>query len=444
MLIISVIMASCINNSQSTSSPLEGYEWLKGHWEAQQGYNWGRVEITDSTYKYVCSNSCNSPDEIKLAPEYLIAIATVNSYITGSDILSIDSTECNIGIDAVDQRIFIILGEYDILYLNKIDNNSHETKIRTQQELREELKLKPYGLKDDNLKGRVKRMEEHLLKTNDDYYKCYIVKQYDSLGRISFYYSEGDNTLFDTKTSVFQRGFPLLDDNIYIRKTIRNKLYLNPIHLLGYNAASNKVNFNPPYTFEYNDENLVSKIYEKGDLIYLCEYDDYGRLTTRYEHNLPTMQIHWFNNDPKNLSHKIVFYSEDGYERETLNCKMFDDDNTILTSESGTDVHYTLDDNNKIVEKLGFGVKVKIAYDNNKIAQISVSDGTTFIYKYNDSNDMIEYVKTFGPSTTIWKWKYEYDDIGNWTKATKFEVIKGDIEIEQEIESIIRKIEYYE
>lgn len=47
-----------------------------------------------------------------------------------------------------------------------------------------------------------------------------------------------------------------------------------------------------------------------------------------------------------------------------------------------------------------------------------------------------------GPKTAIWK--YQYDADGNWTKATKYNVISGDIQIEQELETITRKYEYYE
>ena len=86
---------------------------------------------------------------------------------------------------------------------------------------------------------------------------------------------------------------------------------------------------------------------------------------------------------------------------------------------------------------------INITYDeNNRIKNYRGNE-----YTYNDNGDIIKYVQDIlpaygGPKTAIWK--YQYDADGNWTKATKYNVISGDIQIEQELETITRKYEYYE
>lgn len=42
------------------------------------------------------------------------------------------------------------------------------------------------------------------------------------------------------------------------------------------------------------------------------------------------------------------------------------------------------------------------------------------------------------------RFKYEYDEFGNWTKKDIYSVIVGDIVIEKKIGTEIRNIEYYE
>ena len=61
--------------------------------------------------------------------------------------------------------------------------------------------------------------------------------------------------------------------------------------MLGYNASTGKVNFDPPYTFSYNEDGLMDKIYSHNKLVYTCEYDDYGNLVKRSENGLPTLSF---------------------------------------------------------------------------------------------------------------------------------------------------------
>ena len=108
------------NTNKNKNHSIEEYKWLKGTWEAKNEDTWGIVEISDSTYKSVSSNWNQNPSEIDTVTERPISIEKIYNYITSSEILAIDSTNVCIGIDEGKKQVFLILGEYTKLCLDKV------------------------------------------------------------------------------------------------------------------------------------------------------------------------------------------------------------------------------------------------------------------------------------------------------------------------------------
>lgn len=75
----------------------------------------------------------------------------------------------------------------------------------------------------------------------------------------------------------------------------------------------------------------------------------------------------------------------------------------------------------------------------------------TYRYHYNSKGDLSKYERFFYYEESgekhkekVYVWRYKYDSYGNWTSVTKYKVTKGDIDIEEKIETITREYEYYE
>lgn len=114
IIVLVILFPSC------SKPPLEGHEWLEGTWIAQEEDMWAQVVINESTYKVVSSNWNKDMAEIDTAEEKPISIEQINSYITGEDIVALDKNEPCIEIDEGRNELYITLGEYTKLYLNKI------------------------------------------------------------------------------------------------------------------------------------------------------------------------------------------------------------------------------------------------------------------------------------------------------------------------------------
>ena len=491
-----LILSMSINLSCSAQqNAIKGYEWLEGEWEGYVNDDWGKIIITPSTYKMVYCFSNKSMDEIASAEEVPISIGNHNSYIVGNEILALDKDNPIIGIDVKKQQLYIILGEYNSLYLQKItentpattegkmsiDDNPNLSKISSSNvDIKSSLDFsKTYGWDDDGLKGKVKRMEESSMDYDDkDWGTWEIEKEYDSLGRICYIKRNHDRVLLSNSSPIYSMGFSSPEKmggwrynalEVYGR-------FLNPLHMLGYDASKkrystdviNAVHVNGVYTFDYNNEGLVNNIYYNYKLINRCEYDEWGRLITRYEDNLPTLQIEW-DNDCDNInrtSFKIKWFYADGQLMNTLPCiwngdvlkvchypneykEYFFNGNTL----SSYKVHHDtkLDSEHKLSYE-GNMLKIEEKDVVNRVINIFVynengylSEQRTEVYKfiYNESGVLLD-EKKLGENTYS-RWEYQYDDYGNWTKATEYKVTIGkDITFEEELKTVTRKYEYYE
>jgi hypothetical protein len=101
------------------------YEWLEGTWASQNRYEWGEVIIDKSTYRVVSSNWNEDVSEIETQEAQPISIDYVSNYITGQSMIALDSTNYCIGIAPSTQEVYLILGEYTGLRLEKIPSGTH-------------------------------------------------------------------------------------------------------------------------------------------------------------------------------------------------------------------------------------------------------------------------------------------------------------------------------
>lgn len=124
LLLVAILTAFNVSYASYTT-PLKGYEWLKGTWAAQNQYDWGEVIIGESTYKVVSSNWNDNISEIASAEERLISIAHIYASLFDENMIVLDSENCYIGINPSTRQVYLRLGEYNTLYLNKIPSGTH-------------------------------------------------------------------------------------------------------------------------------------------------------------------------------------------------------------------------------------------------------------------------------------------------------------------------------
>lgn len=108
-----------------TTNPLKGYEWLEGTWVAQKDGFWGKVVVGKSTYKVVSSNWNNDISEIDKVEAKPISIARIYASIFDKNMIALDATDYCIGIEPSTKQVYLNLGEYTTLYLNKVTSDSH-------------------------------------------------------------------------------------------------------------------------------------------------------------------------------------------------------------------------------------------------------------------------------------------------------------------------------
>lgn len=470
MLGISIVFSSCGN----PKCAIEGYEWLEGEWVGYSGYSdeddWGKIIIAPNSYKMVYSYTNNSLEEIDTAEELPIAIKQVENYITGTDVLALDKENSLIGIDVPSQRVYIILGEYSCLYLEKnsesnvAGNNSGEASSESvPQESTVPISfdfIKSYGREDDNLKGSVKRVDETFQSESGS--SWFITKEYDSLGRISYFKRGGTDA--NVLSTVLPKGFPNPKKMGGIDYSAFNEYgrYLNPVHMLGYEAYRDERYFaEGVFAFDYDEKGLVNNIYYNNQLINKCEYDEYGRLTTRYENDLPTLKIIWDENaeSPTRASFEIRLYRTDGSSLKTFlgtwTRNVLKIEEEIYDGAYADPREYTFVGNELKDYKANghYGNDYEYEYctslETNNTLEISETRGNTIFhhsYKYDEEGNLSEYiVKEYDKLRTYFRWEYKYDNHKNWTEATKYKVTVGkDITFEEELDIITRNYEYYE
>lgn len=106
-----------------TDAKGENYDWLIGEWENinEDLGDWAKVVITPTTFKYVRNPNNQSVYEIETATEYPIAIQFEpgNSYRESGYLKLGEGGGSIICVDEECQQVYVIVGEYSDLYLNK-------------------------------------------------------------------------------------------------------------------------------------------------------------------------------------------------------------------------------------------------------------------------------------------------------------------------------------
>lgn len=107
--IISFILSSC-------SSAIDGYEWLEGTWEINDGNFNAKMIITKNKF------TIESNDDRFQIKNNSINIGNAHNYFygeNGSDILALDIENISIAIDEENQSIVLLAGEYESYNLYK-------------------------------------------------------------------------------------------------------------------------------------------------------------------------------------------------------------------------------------------------------------------------------------------------------------------------------------
>lgn len=468
MLGIGIMFSSC----SGKKSAIEGYEWLEGKWKVESEYLNATMVVSKNIF------TIESDDQRFQIENNPIHIGQTHNYYygeNGSDILALDIENISIAIDEENKSIILLAGEYESYTLVKVtedkelDNNkpsvtdfgpiendkiTNSANTSCASDANHSLEFtKTYGWDDDKLKGKVKRVEESSVDYYDkDWGKWEITKEYDSYGRIC--YIKRDQNTFIFSSQIYPMGFPIHEKNGGIKQYSALYTYgrfLNPLHMVGYDASRDRQHMlsGEAYTFDYNDEGLINNIYCNNKLINKCEYDELGRLTKRYENNLPTLKIEWDKNSDNidRTSFEIKWFNTDGQLIKTLPCVW--DGNTLKVGESLDSKEYTFDGNTlrSYSVHVGFSMRYELSYNGNNVKIVAYNHNNNVLGTenliYNDFGYLSEYKEN--GEKNYFRWEYCYDDYGNWTKATKYKITVGeDITFEEELNTITRKYEYYE
>ena len=196
----------------------------------------------------------------------------------------------------------------------------------------------------------------------------------------------------------------------------------------------------------YDDKSNISTIQtDEGKIEY--RYDENGLLRECLVNNLPLLQIKRIDD----LVSEICFYNEDGslWSGYDISYK----DNLVIQEikKSGEDIILFFNTNGNVVKidnqmNKEQNFKSFITYDNKgRISNIkrlyNGEDDGEEIIRYDQYNNVTDILIRNGSGS---RFKYKYDDFGNWIQKDIYKVIVGDTEIEKKIGTETRKIEYYE
>lgn len=461
---IGIIFSMCSNKTNA----IEGYEWLEGEWVGYSDDDWGKIIVTRNTYKIAYSYNNENIEDITTEKERPINIKKEDNYIIGDKILALDKENSVIGIDESQRQLYIILGEYRSMYLQKIeeelDSNAYIKSEKTDEVSSEIIPQqsnmstsldfsKNYVREDDFLKGTVKTVEESLQE--QDITLWAITKKYDTLGRITYFKRNGsDQNMLST---VYPKGFSIPEKIGGLNYSAFEEYgrYLNPVHMLGYYAFEDKRHSaSEAFTFDYNDKGLIDKVYYENKLVNKCEYDEYGRLTTRYEGDLPTLKIIWNDNfdNIKRSSFEIRLYNTGGSLIKTILGEW--NENVLKVGEPNSKIReYTFMGNelqnyrtNNYAGEYEYQCYLHTGNNTLEISEYIPRGGASYTLNYNDNGHLLEHIVKQGDKVISYlKWEYKYDEHGNWIEATQKKVTVGkDITFEEELNTITRKYEYYE
>lgn len=209
--------------------------------------------------------------------------------------------------------------------------------------------------------------------------------------------------------------------------------------------------------YVYDNISNISVIQtDRGKIEY--KYSENGLLQGFLVNDLPMLQISMENN----MMSEINIYREDGSEFYRYAISYKDNSVTLQNGRPFEKTVFSFNSNGSVIEIDERVNKEQyfesfISYDDkgrisNIKHQYNGRDDGEEIIKYDQYNNVVDiYVFSQNQSENKYMWtenryrfKYEYDNWGNWIQKDVYKVIVGDIEIEKKISTEIRKIEYYE
>lgn len=356
-----------------------------------------------------------------------------------------------------------------------------------------------YTWADENLNGRVKSYNEKGEKNGSGYS---VTKKFDEKGNIVYYYSDANWTL---GYGIYPKGdeLPINDIGFLLNHNLFNPAQIKLAQVskgASINSISKRYLDNVERTYKYDISGNITALYENNRLLYEFEYDAYGRVTKMLENGKPSMIITWaYNWDPSHVAYTIKFYSPEGYDAGEYKFAWRSKDVLATVNNNGKEdfyhypeftfydfpqvktatylqprystVCYFYDEKGHMTHLVNSKDKIEL-YNFNNNPRGAVEEyyvGYCKSYKYNDNgdvcsasssaiywpwnhrnyNEFIDYIFRYNfnqlpapeKETT---WRYVYDDHGNWTKRERYEVIHGDIDIENLQDVTIRKYVYYE
>lgn len=262
--------------------------------------------------------------------------------------------------------------------------------------------------------------------------------------------------------------------------------------------------FNGEATYKYNMLGQISDLYINNKTHYEFEYDNQGRVTKALMNGKPTFKITWsYYGDYQHIGYSIKFYSQEGYDAGEFKYA-WKSNNVLATVHNtgkeevflspeftfyeypqvktliygrGSIICYFYNDKGRLTQVIkptserfwdnsenrqeDFFMCSYTSYQYNEKGDVVSKSNSEMLFKKNMSNsEFINYLfrnnfdellnrsykntplSNSAPSETIWR--YEYDDHGNWTKRERYEVVHGDIDIENLKDITTRKYVYYE
>lgn len=484
------------------------YKWLEGVWVAQDYWAdemncFTKMIITDTYYQMVNNDQNDPSDRVEDQPKIRYSIKNRYNESLEMDVFGMDEW---IGIDVEERCPFVIIGWSIQIYLEKIEAPTIEAAIEKANQPKAPkihgiTNPASYTWADENLYGKVQSYEE---STNNLSGYC-VTKKFDNNGRMVYYHAEGGWIL---GYSIYPKGenLPILDKiNANGSQTchfILDHHLLNPIHM-GNSSPGSPASFNSSYnydneiTYKYNIDHITA-IYKNNQLLYEFEYDIYGRVIKTLENGKPRIKITWSDyGDPQHVGYNIKFYSPEGYDGGEYRYAWKSKDILAAVKNNGKEDYYSYPEftfydfpqvktvtwqSNR--ETFGTdcyfydnkGHLIHVVSSNNKIGNYNIDgnkndyfSGYCKSYKYNNQgdvysattatifwpwnhrhyNEFINYLFRYDfnqlpASTEETIWRYEYDGHGNWTKRERYEVVHGDIDIENLKDITTRKYTYYE
>jgi hypothetical protein len=462
-----------------------------------------RMIITDTYYQMVNSNQNNPSDRVEDQPKINYSIKNHYNESLGMDVFGMNEW---IGIDVEERCPIVIIGWSVQLYLKKIEGSTTEAAIEIANQpqapkIHGIIDPASYTWLDENLYDKVQSFIEDGkdMERKQDY--C-MVKKFDEKGKIVYYKSNQNSRYgiypYAMEDKIDYSGYFMLDHGFM--NPVHMVCY-KPSDSPG--SVDRSTYFNGEAIYKYNKLWQISDLYINNKTHYGFEYDNQGRVIKALKNGKPTFKITWsYYGDYQHEGYSIKFYSQEGYDAGEFKYAWKSNDVLATVYNTGKEEVFSLpeftfyeyprvktlvygrgnitcffyNDKGRLTQVISpslqrrwdnfwnrqedFFVCGYTSYQYNEKGDVVSKSESELLFKKNNmtNNEFIDFLfrnnfnqlldlsykdsPHYDPTETIWR--YEYDDHRNWTKRERYEVVHGDIDIENLKDITTRKYEYYE